>query len=72
MNIWYLTGAYTMLTYLPSYLCQPEHTISELMEKASKEVVETKWVPLEISLSQNVKYQHMKLSKGYCLYDFVR
>ena len=26
-----------MLTYLTSYLCKPEHTMSELMKKASKE-----------------------------------
>ena len=26
-----------MLTYLTSYLCKPEHTMSELMQKASKE-----------------------------------
>ena len=26
-----------MLTYLTSYLCKPEHTMSELMKKTSKE-----------------------------------
>ena len=37
MNIQFVTGVYAMLTYLTSYLCKPEHTISELMNKASKE-----------------------------------
>ena len=32
-----MTGIYTMLTYLTSYLCKPEHTMSQLMKKASKE-----------------------------------
>ena len=36
-NIQYVTGEYVMLTYLASYFCQPEHTISEHMKKASKE-----------------------------------
>ena len=27
-----------MLAYLTSYLCKPEHTMSELMKKASKEL----------------------------------
>ena len=37
MNIQFVTGLYAMLTYLTSYLCKPEHTMSELMQKASKE-----------------------------------
>ena len=37
MNIQFVTGVYAMLTYLTSYLCKPEHTMSELMKKASKE-----------------------------------
>ena len=37
MNIQFVTGIYAMLTYLTSYLCKPEHTMSELMKKASKE-----------------------------------
>ena len=38
MNIQFVTGGvYAMLTYLTSYLCKPEHTMSELMKKASKE-----------------------------------
>ena len=36
MNIQFVTGVYAMLTYLTSYLCKPEHTMSELMKKASK------------------------------------
>ena len=37
MNIQFVTCVYAMLTYLTSYLCKPEHTMSELMKKASKE-----------------------------------
>ena len=36
MNIQFVTGIYAMLTYLTSYLCEPEH-MSELMKKALKE-----------------------------------
>ena len=37
MNIQFVTGVYGLLTYLTSYLCKPEHTMGELMKKASKE-----------------------------------
>ena len=37
MNLQFVTGIYAMLTYLTSYLCKPEHTMSERMKKASKE-----------------------------------
>ena len=37
MNLQFVTGVYAMLTYLTSYLCKPEHAMSELMKKASKE-----------------------------------
>ena len=37
MNLQFVTGVYSMLTYLMSYFCKPEHAISELMKKASKE-----------------------------------
>ena len=33
----FVTGIYAMLTYLTSYLCKPEHAVSERMKKASKE-----------------------------------
>ena len=36
MNIQFVTAVYAMLTYL-IYLCKPEHTMSELMKKPSKE-----------------------------------
>ena len=36
-NLQFVTGVYAMLTYLTSYLCKPEHAMSELMKKASKE-----------------------------------
>ena len=38
MNLQFVTGVYVMLAYLTSYLCKPEHTMSELMKKASKEL----------------------------------
>ena len=34
MNLQFVTGVYTMLTYQTSYLCELEHTMSELMKKA--------------------------------------
>ena len=37
MNLQFVTGVYAMLTYLTSYLCKPEHAMSERMKKASKE-----------------------------------
>ena len=37
MTIQFVTGVYATLTYLTSYLCKPEDTVSELMKKASKE-----------------------------------
>ena len=37
VNLQFVTGVYAMLTYGTSYLCKPEHAVSELMEKASKE-----------------------------------
>ena len=36
-NLQFVTGVYAILTYLTSYLCKPEHAMSELMKKASKE-----------------------------------
>ena len=38
MNLQIVTGVYAMLTYLTSYLCKREHTVSKLMRKASKEI----------------------------------
>ena len=37
MDLQFVTGAYAMLTYLTLYLCKPEHALSELMKKTSKE-----------------------------------
>ena len=37
MNLQFSISAYAMLTWLTSYLCKPEYTVSELMKKASKE-----------------------------------
>ena len=37
MNIQYVTGVYAVVVYLTSYLCKPEHTMSELMKKTAKE-----------------------------------
>ena len=36
MNLQFVTGVYTMLTYM-SYLHKPEHTMSEFVKKASME-----------------------------------
>ena len=37
MNLQFVTGVYVMPTYLTSYLCKPERTLSELVKKLSKE-----------------------------------
>lgn len=37
MNLQFVTGVYGLLTYLTSYLCKAEKTVSELMKKAYKE-----------------------------------
>ena len=37
MNTQFVIGMYAMVTYLTSYLCKPEHAMSELTKKASKE-----------------------------------
>ena len=37
MNLQFVTGVYAMLTYLISYLCKPEHAMTEFMKKTSKE-----------------------------------
>ena len=43
MNLQFVTGVYAVLTYLTSYLCKPEHAMSELMKKASKETYGKDW-----------------------------
>ena len=37
MNLQFVTSAYAILAYLTSYLCKPEHAMTELMKKASEE-----------------------------------
>ena len=37
INIQFVIGVYAMVTYLTSYLCKSEHTMSELTKKASNE-----------------------------------
>ena len=37
MEIQFVTVVYTILAYLASYLCKPEHAVSEVMKKTSKE-----------------------------------
>ena len=37
MNLQFVTGIHATLTYLTSYLCKPEHAVSEIMKEASKE-----------------------------------
>ena len=64
-----------MLTYL-TYLCKPEHTMSKLMKKASKEAYEKdieskKGKILSIGnkfLTSHKEILHMKQSKEYYLY----
>ena len=34
MNTQFVIGVYAMVTYLTSYLCKPEHAMSELTKKA--------------------------------------
>ena len=53
MNIQFVTGVYAMLTYLTSYLCKPEHNMSELMKKASKEAY-AKYVKGKLRVIGNV------------------
>ena len=36
MNLQFVTGTHATLTYLTSYLCKPEHAVSEVMKEASK------------------------------------
>ena len=38
MNLKFVIGVYAMITYLTSYSCKPERTMSKLMKKVSKEV----------------------------------
>ena len=38
MNLQYVTGVYALILYLILLLSDPEHAVSELMKKASKEV----------------------------------
>ena len=37
MNLQFVASVYAILTYLTSYLCKPEHAMSELIKKALKE-----------------------------------
>ena len=37
MNLLFVTAVYAMLKYIRSYLCKPEHSMKELIKKASKE-----------------------------------
>ena len=53
MNVQYVTGIYAMLTYLTSYFCKPEHTMSELMKKVSKEQVLTNRLRAYVTYSKS-------------------
>ena len=74
MNLQFVTVVYAMLTYLTSFLCKPEHAMSELMKKASKEAYgkDIKGKMLSIGntflTKREVSTLHMKQSKEYCLY----
>ena len=37
MNLQLVPGVYVMLTYLTSYICMPEHALSEILKQASNE-----------------------------------
>ena len=72
MNIQFTTGVYAMLTCLTSYLCKPEHAMSELMKKASKEAygkdVTGKMHSIgDIFLTKREVSTHEAI-KEYCLY----
>ena len=72
MNIQFTTGVYAMLTCLTSYLCKPEHAMSELMKKASKEAygkdVREKMHSIgDIFLTKREVSTHEAI-KEYCLY----
>jgi hypothetical protein len=40
MDIQYITNIWACIAYLTSYMCKPEHTMSELMKKACKEAAD--------------------------------
>ena len=41
MDIQYITDIWACIAYLTSYMCKPEHTMSELMKKACKEATDS-------------------------------
>ena len=65
MNIQYVTSVYAVLAYLTSYLCKPEHSMSELMKTAVKEIGHTGVDPLremgKVFLNKR-NYSHMEVS----------
>ena len=42
VNLQFVAGIYAMLTYLTSYLCKPEHSTSELMERLMERILKVK------------------------------
>ena len=71
-----------MLTYLTSYLCKPEHTISKLVKKASKKpyrkniknrkienFVRSKYYPDDILKERKKKANFRKSCKNFKIVD---
>ena len=82
MNLQFVTGVYAMLTYLTSYLCKPEHTMSKLVKKASKEpygkniknrkienFVRSKYYPDDILKERKKKANFRKSCKNFKIVD---
>ena len=71
MNLQFVTIVYAMLTHLSSYLWNPEHTVSKLMKKASKEAyakdIKSKMNSISNIFLNKWVSQHMKQSKEYYL-----
>ena len=74
MNLQFVTGVYAMLTYLTSYLCKPEHAISELVKKASKEAYGKyiKGKMLSIGNTFLTKHKAFKYRCHVCSYRFKK
>ena len=71
-NLQFVTGVYAILTYLTSYLCKPEHAMSEPIKKALKEAyrkdIKGKVLSIGNTLLTKREFLQMKQSKECCLY----
>ena len=72
MNLQIVTGVYAKLIYLTQYLCKPEHALSKLMKKASKEAygkdIKGKTLSIGDNFWLNARFLHLKQLKEHCLY----